>query len=217
MKRFLILACVLGAAACAQAPEEVGCPMINIPDETSKVFSGNGRANDFQIKLVGVDRYCYTEPTSNRRYAVVTPLFKVRRLRESSRSVFDVASYLKTSPAAPDYMGTYTANQTFSMPAGQTEVTLRGKPTSARIPMPPYGNFYLDTGLVLSAAEMNANKKMYDIDYKYITQKELEAAAAPQIKNVYLEVGADEEIIYSETENKPVVVKKNRPKNNCQN
>ena len=217
MKRFLILAYMLALSACAQAPEEVGCPTINIPDETSKVFSGNGRTNDFQIKLVGVDRYCYTEPTSNRRYAVVTPLFKVRRLRESSRSVFDVVSYLRTSPAAPDYMGTYTANQTFSMPAGQTEATLRGKATSARIPMPPYGDFYLDTGLVLSAADVKANKKMYDIDYKFVTQKELDEAAAPQIKNVYLEVGADEEVIYSETENKPLVVKKNRPKNNCQN
>lgn len=217
MKRFLILACVLGAAACAQAPENLDCPIINIPAETSKVFLGGGLSNDFQIKLIGADRYCYTEPTSNRRYSVVTPLFKMRRLRESSRSVVDVVSFVQTSPAAPDYMGTYTAHQTLSLPKGQTEITLRGKPTTVRIPMPPYGDFYLDAGLVLSTADVNTNKQMYDIDYKYISQKELDKAAASQIKNMYLEVGSDEEVIYSETENKPMVVKKNRPKNNCQN
>ena len=58
---------------------------------------------------------------------------------------------------------------------------------------------------------------MFDIDYRYLSAEEIAAQSEEKIKKVYLEVAADEEVIYSEIDKEPLVVKKNRPKNDCQN
>ena len=49
------------------------------------------------------------------------------------------------------------------------------------------------------------------------TDKEIAEQNNPTLNNVYLEVDTDEEVIYSDIEEKPIVVKKNRSSNNCQN
>ena len=58
---------------------------------------------------------------------------------------------------------------------------------------------------------------MFDIDYRYLTQEEINNQNEIMINRVNLEVLPDEEVIYSESMQKPIVVKKNRPKNDCRN
>ena len=58
---------------------------------------------------------------------------------------------------------------------------------------------------------------MFDIDYRYLTEDEIKSQNETVIDRVNLEILPDEEIIYSEELQKPIVVKKNRKQNSCQN
>lgn len=217
MKRIVILLLLLILAACAQTSQpDDGCPEINIPRETARIYQNNGEIDQFQINLVGYEGYCYTEPSNNRRYAVLTPLFKVRRLEDSPTSSLDVDFYIKTSINAEDYLGTRKFSQTLNIPQGVKEKTIKGRVTKTRLATPPYNGFSLDLGIALSDEAKTKTKKMFDIDYRYLSAEEIAAQNETAVEKVYLEVNPDEEVIYSDFEQTPLIVKKNRPKTNCQ-
>jgi hypothetical protein len=58
---------------------------------------------------------------------------------------------------------------------------------------------------------------MFDIDYRYFTEEDIKNQYESQIDKVNLEISSDEEVIYSEELQKPIVVKKNRSRTNCRN
>ena len=218
MKRFTAFLLLPFLVSCSQGsrPDD-GCPEISIPRETARVYQNNGKFDEFQINLVGYEGYCYTEPSNNRRYALITPLFKVRRLEDSPTSSLDVDFYIKTSVNEEDYLGTRKFSQTLSIPRSVKEQTVKGRPTVTRLSRPPYEGFSVELGMALSDEAKNKTKGMFDIDYRYLSAEEIAAQNEEEIKKVYLEVAADEEVIYSEIDKEPLVVKKNRPKNDCQN
>ena len=69
----------------------------------------------------------------------------------------------------------------------------------------------------LSPADLAKAQKMLDIDYRYLSAEELSGLNQATPSTVYIEVSPDEEIIYSDIDNAPQVVKKDRPKGNCCN
>lgn len=212
---FLILPVLL--ASCSSSKKEEVCPEIFIPRETARYYQNNGRFDEFQVNFVGAESYCYTEPANNRRYAVITPIFKVRRLEDSPITRLDVDFYVKTSVNSEDYLGTRTFSQSLSIPQSVKEVTLKGRQTLTRIANQPYDGFSISAGMVLSDNAKAKAKGMFDINYRYLSAEDIAAAEESEIDTVYLEIGGDEEVVYSDYEKKPVVVKKKRNKNGCQN
>ena len=89
MKHFILFTLILLAAGCSSSTGDEPCPEIFIPRETARLYQNNGRFDEFQINLVGTEGYCYTEPSNNRRYAVITPVFRVRRLEDSLTTSID--------------------------------------------------------------------------------------------------------------------------------
>ena len=218
MKKILLCLCAVCISACSSAVDEKNsCPPINIPRETMRLYQNNGRFDEFQVNLVGFESYCYTHPSNNRRYARITPLFKVRRLEDSATTSLDIEFFVKTSINAEDYLGIRNFNQTLNIPRSSREEIIKGRPTVTRIDNQPYQNFSISLGILMNKAEQAKAHKMFDIDYRYLSAEELAAQNDPEVETIYMEIAPDEEIIYSETDKHPIVVKKDRPKNPCQN
>ena len=218
MKRVLICLFTIIIAACGTAPQEARqCPLISVPKEMSRIYQTFGHADKFQITLSGYESYCYTEQANNRRYAVITPIFKVRRLEPDTTTSLDVNFYVKTSVNAEDYLGIRHFSQKLDIPLNAKEVTIVGRQTKTRIANPPYDGFTISLGLVLSPEDLAKAQKMLDIDYRYLSAEELSGLNQATPSTVYIEVSPDEEIIYSDIDNAPQVVKKDRPKGNCCN
>ncbi len=193
------------------------CPPIYIPRENTRIYKNNGSIDDFQINVIGFDAYCYTEAANNRRYAIISPIFKIRRLEESNTTSMDIDFYVKTSVNKKDYVGINRFSQVLNIPNNSREVIVKGKETKTRIIMPPYDNFSIDLGIVLSGDNSYKAKSMFDIDYKYLSSEEIKSQNNNKVENVYIEIEDDEEVIYSEISGQPKVVKKKRSQMGCQN
>lgn len=216
MKRFFSFFSLLMLLSCSSFNgDDYSCPSIFIPRETSRIYKNSGSFDSFQVNVVGFNAYCYTETANNRRYAVISPVFKVRRLESSQTTNLDIDFYIKTSINDKDYIGKNIFNQVLNIPVDAKENVVVGKETRTRIMNQPYQNFHLDIGMVLEGDALDKSKRMFDIDYKYLSTEEINDDK--EIKNVYLEVETDEEVIYSDIDSKPKVVKKNYTQNNCQN
>ncbi len=218
MKQIFFVALVLLLTACHSQPSPGDtCPPISIKRESARTYQNNGFADTFQINLIGFESNCYVEPSTKRHYASIAPIFKVRRLENSDTTALDVNFFIKSSINAEDYLGIREYNQVLTIPADAKEHIIKGRTTETRLSNPPYnGDFTLEVGLFLQGASKDKAKGMFDIDYRYLTEEEIAAQNLPAIENVYLEVGADEEVIYSEIDKRPQVVKKNRPQNDCE-
>ena len=215
MKRYIVFALIFFVSACSTVQfKHYSCPEIIIPRETTRAYQTD--INDkFQINLVGHETHCYLEDADNRYYALITPVFKLRRLEYSKTTNVDADYYIKTSINDKDYLGKRVFKQTLNIPENVKELILKGAPARTRISKPPYNNFKIYMGMDLQGAKKEKSEKMFDIDYRYLTEEDIKNQN--EIDKVNIEILPDEEVIYSEELQKPIVVKKNRQKNNCQN
>ena len=217
MKKITIFASLFALLACSsQQFANYTCPQIIIPRATTRSYQGD-LVDKFQINIVGQESYCYKEEADNRYYAVIAPIFKIRRLEHSTTTNLDVSYYIKTSLNDKDYIGKRVFRQTLTIPQNVKELNVKGDSTINRISVPPYNDFKIYMGIELDKTDMEKSNKMFDIDYRYLTQEEINNQNEIMINRVNLEVLPDEEVIYSESMQKPIVVKKNRPKNDCRN
>lgn len=216
MKKIFLSLVALSLAACSSRQAQPDCPIIDILRENTRIYQSDNISDKFQINLSGYDAYCYTNVHNKRRYAVIAPVFKIRRLENSPISSLDVDFYVKTKGHSQDYLGEQVYNQQLHIDNTAREQTVKGKEISIRIAPQPYDGFRLELGLKGSSEQQKKAKKMFDIDYRYFTQEELDAQNDKAIENVYLEVFSDEKVIYSDQDKKPEVVKKNS-KTKCGN
>ena len=217
MKRFFIFFILLISACSSRSLPESDCPLINIPRETARLYQNDRLSDKFQVNITGYEAYCYTNGSDKRRYALIEPLFKVRRLEESTVNTLDASFYVKTSGAREDFIGFQSYEQQLSIAPNVKEQTIKGRQATIRIPAPPYEDFSINLGFAMSPNQGSRAKKMFDIDYKYLNEEEVAAQSEQSIEKVYLEVLSDEEVVYSESSGKPSVVKKNRNKGKCGN
>ena len=215
MKKILAFILFFTVSACSSPKfEQYACPQIIIPRETARAYYSE--INDkFQINLVGYENHCYKEEADNRYYMAITPIFQLRRLEYSSTTNIDTEYYIKTSINDKDYIGKRVFTQSLNIPIDVKEIKLKGKTTINRISNPPYNNFKIYLGMDLEGAKKEKSNKMFDI--RYLTEEDIKNQYESKIENVSLEILPDEEVVYSEEMQKPIVVKKNSLKNNCQN
>ncbi len=212
MKRITACFLLMLLAACSTSTTPEGCPVITTPRENTRQYINNGSYDAFQITLSGNENYCYTDSSNNQRYAVITPIFKIRRLEDSPDNSVDVAFYVKTFGKG-NYINERIFHQSLRISDGKIEQTVTGKTIKVRVASPPYDDFSLEMGLKLSDYAGAKAKSMFDIDYKYLSEQDLAAMAEPEEKT--LEIAPDETVVYCPTKNQPVVVKKNNKSNPC--
>lgn len=201
---------VMLLSACSISDSQEYCPIIKTSRENIHQFITNINYDAFQITLSGYENYCLKE-SNNQHYTVITPIFKLRRLESSSDTAVDTKFYIKY-PDIGNYTGERVYSQTLNIKPQEIETTIKGKSVKLRIPSPPYNNFPLEIGLSLSQYAKAKAKSMYDINYKYISDEEIEQFNNT-IEEKVLSVLPDEKIIYCDKTQQPIVVKKNT--NSC--
>ncbi len=189
------------------------CPSVNIPRDVTRQYISAANFDAFQITLSGKESYCYTDEISSQRYAVITPIFRVRRLEDSPDSVINTSVYIKPI-GEKKYLDKQVKAQTLRIPVDQKEQTIKGNPIKLRIPQPPYDDFSIEMGLNLSDYAYSKSKSMFDIDYKYLSDEDLNAHEE-KINMEFLEIGPDERVVFCKQEGRPVVVKKGSDYKNC--
>ena len=199
-------------ASCSSSVEPDRCPVITTPREATRQYISNANYDAFQINLAGNENYCYTDSADGQRYAVITPIFQVRRLEDSPDSAVDISFYIKTLGGG-EYIGKRVYFQSLRIPVGVKEQTVKGKVVKVRVKRPPYDNFSLEMGLNLSDYAGAKSKSMFDINYKYFSDEDLDKMYEPDEE--LLEIGPDETVVYCPSRQKPVVVKKNQTSNPC--
>lgn len=212
MKRITACFLLMLLTSCSTSTTPEGCPIITTPRENTRQYINNGSYDAFQITLSGNENYCYTDSSTNQRYAVITPIFKIRRLEDSPDNSVDIVFYVKTSGKG-NYINERIFHQSLHIPDGKIEQTINGKTIKVRVALPPYDDFSLEMGLKLSDYASAKAKSMFDIDYKYLSEQDLADMAEPEEKT--LEIAPDETVVYCPAKNQPVVVKKNNKSNPC--
>lgn len=193
-------------ASCSTSVVPDGCPVIATPREATRQYISNANYDAFQINLVGNENYCYTDSSTNQRYAVITPIFQLRRLEDSSDRRVDTSFYVKTLGKG-EYIGKQVHHQSLQIPLGVKEQTIKGNPVKLRVAQPPYDDFSLELGLNLSDYALSKSKGMFDINYKYFSDEDLANMEEPEEK--LLEINPDEKVVYCPSRKQPIVVKKN--------
>ncbi len=137
MRKIFLLIVPLFLTSCSwfwHTPENVICPYISIPQDKAYMTQTVNYLDNFQIELIGYEGYCYNEDGLSRRYAVITPVFSVTRLRSSDETDVDFAFYTETIQGPPGFVGkrTYTAGT--GIKTDEQSKEFRGKPVKVKIP-----------------------------------------------------------------------------------
>lgn len=213
MKKSIFCWAICVLSACSSDVKVQNCPEVNIPREAARQYISAANYDAFQVILSGKESYCYTDETSKQRYSVITPIFRVRRMEDSSVSVVNTSFYIKPIGEG-NFLGKQVKSQMLKIPVEQKEQIVKGNSIKMRIPQPPYDNFSIELGLNLSGYADAKAKSMFDIYYKYLSSEELNAQEE-KINTEFLEIGPDERIVFCEQNGKPVVVKKGSNHKNC--
>ena len=144
---------------------DYNCINISIPRDTAYVTQKVNYKNDFQIEVVGYSAYCYLDTRINRRKAVITPQFMVKRLRgDLDETDVDFEYYTETIKGPPQYLGRKQYFGRVTIPLNKNEVRFSGRTTELKVPNTGYDNFVIDLGLELTPEERKYNNRTFDIN-----------------------------------------------------
>ena len=163
MKKLLLLTILFLAAACASSrrAEDFRCPNVKIPGDKSYLTQIVNYVDNFRIELTGYEGYCYVEDGLSRRYAVITPRFKVTRLRDNDETALDFRYFTEIVQGPPAFVGKKTYFASGRIDAGEKEAFFSGRPVKVKIPLDD-DEIEVVLGLDVSAAEHMYNQRTFD-------------------------------------------------------
>ena len=169
LKYFHLLLTLL-LISCANKPMDTvnvdyNCINVSIPRDSAYVTQKVNFKNDFQIEVVGYSAYCYFDTRVNRRKAVITPQFVVKRLRgDLDETDVDFEYYTNTIKGPPEYLGCKQYFGRITIPLDKKEVGFSGSALELKIPNQDYDDFEVNLGLVLTPEEQKYNSRTFDIN-----------------------------------------------------
>lgn len=181
MKKYLSILLLLFLCSCTYSFEQdnlecnkQNCAKIYIPTSNSYLIQIVNYSANFRVELIGYESYCYSYLPADMRFAVITPYFRVTRLRPSKDTEVDFSFYTQTKKGPPEFLGkrSYFA----SVDISGDSVDVKGKPVKVRVPLQSNG-FEVELGLALSKAEKDYNSYNPDIyfareeNYSQVSQK----------------------------------------------
>lgn len=174
LKQSLLLSASLLISSCtfwnAEPPQPIPgvCPQVVIPRDVAYVVQKVNYQDDFQIELKGYEGYCYFDKRVNRRKAVITPKFEVRRLhRHLDETDVDFSIFTQPEAGPPEYLGKKTYFERVTLPLSVREKTFEGKTIELKVPNDEYTDFTIYLGIDISPEERKYNDRTFDIKFKY--------------------------------------------------
>lgn len=168
-KIFTLLVLIL-VTACNQNYNRPMCPNAQIKRESAYLVQRSQVAEEFSIELIGYDGYCYYDDKIKHDKAVVTPIFRVKRLGPNSQTDVMFSYYTRTIKGPKEYLGTQTHFVKVLIPSDVNEVKYHGKQTELRIPAGMKYEYDIILGLSLSRNDYNYNQKTFDTNLDFISE-----------------------------------------------
>lgn len=179
--KIFVLGLVLLVAACSENTVNL-CPFITIPRDTAYVTQKVDYSDEFQVELIGFDGYCEQELHNKRSIAVVTPIFRVQRLRDSDETAVDVSFFTQAVKGPPKFLGKRSYSASTQIKRDEREKEFRGKSVKIRIPDDDSENFEILMGMDVSSQEFKYNQRTFDIKYQYEEGQSAEEVFSAQNK-----------------------------------
>lgn len=163
MKKYVLIIALLLLASCAAPLNEADfrCPNILIPGDKAYLTQIVNYADNFRIELTGYEGYCYVEDGLSRRYAVITPKFRVARLRDNDETQVDFQYFTEILQGPPEFVGKKTYFASGKVEVGAAQAVFSGRPVKVKIPL-DNDEIEIILGLDVSAAEHMYNQRTFD-------------------------------------------------------
>ncbi len=167
LKYLSVIALMLLSSCSSKNAEDYdyNCIKVTLPRSSAYVTQKVNYKNDFQIETVGYSAYCYFDKRVNRRKAVITPQFKVKRLRgDLDETDVDFEYYTETIKGPPEYLGRKQYFAHITIPLDKKEIIFSGRTLELKIPNSDYEDFSVNLGLELTPEERKYNNKTFEIN-----------------------------------------------------
>lgn len=177
MKKHLLLATILLSACQQQAlfapsePYRDTCPQVQIMRNESYLTQYSNYKETFQISISGFEGFCYHEDYLDNYRAVITPIFKIKRLRPSDETDVRFSYYTETVKGPPEYLGKKTQFVNAYIGVNERETYFKAPETKVFVPSEMIGDYDINLGLWISPSEKKYNQKTFDINYRYIEEE----------------------------------------------
>lgn len=143
------------------------CPNVQITRDNSYLTQFVNYKEAFQISINGYEGYCYYDKVLERHRAVISPIFKIKRLRPSDETDVRFSYYTETIKGPPEYIGKKTYHITSQIPTDTIETEYKAAQTSVFIPAEMLYDYDINLGLWISLEEAKYNHRTFDINYRY--------------------------------------------------
>lgn len=144
------------------------CPNVIIPRDISYVIQKVNYMDDFQIELTGFEGYCYFDEKVKRRNAMITPNFKVRRLRKNlDETDVDFTFFTETVVGPPEFLGKKSYEQSVVIARDELEKDFSGKQVKVKVPSREDIYFEIYLGIDLTDQERKYNDRIFDIKFRF--------------------------------------------------
>lgn len=168
--KVLVLFFIFLLSSCRHGESEGLCPRVVINREDSYLTQIVNYREEFQISIIGFDGYCYFDTRVNRTKAVIEPIFKIKRLRQSDESDVHFAYFTETVKGPPAYLGKKTYYLNVTIPENELETEYKAKAVEVKIPEDMKYEFDINLGLVMTKEEQKYNERTFDINYRYVNE-----------------------------------------------
>lgn len=178
LRKILFMGLIFLTVSCESNTIQM-CPFITIPRETAYVTQKVNYSDEFQVEMIGFEGYCEQVYKDKRHLAVVTPIFRVQRLRDSDETAVDVGFYAQAVKGPPQFLGRKSYSASTNIERNVMQKRFNGQPIKIRIPNDNAENFEILMGMDISEPEYNYNQRTFDIKYQYDYGDEEEVVPAP--------------------------------------
>lgn len=163
MKRYVWLTALLMIASCTASyqAEDFRCPNVKIPGGEAYLTQIVNYRDNFRVELTGYEGYCYVVEGTSRRYAVITPQFRLTRLQDSADTAVDFSFYTNIEQGPPEFVGKRSYFARGKLDVDDKETTFSGRPVKVKIPV-DQDDIEILLGLDVSAEEAKYNQRTFD-------------------------------------------------------
>lgn len=163
MKKYILLTALLMIVSCTASyrAEDFRCPNIKIPGNEAYLTQIVNYRDNFRVELIGYEGYCYVVEGTSRRYAAITPQFRLTRLQKSSDTAVDFSFYTNIEQGPPEFVGKRSYFARGKLDIDDKETTFGGRPVKVKIPL-DQDDIEILLGLNVSAEEAKYNQRTFD-------------------------------------------------------
>ncbi|MDR1694724.1 MAG: hypothetical protein LBR70_06020 [Lactobacillaceae bacterium] len=171
LKKLTMTFLVILISACGswgeQSETQRICPSVLITRNDAYLVQKGLNHEEFNIELIGYEGYCYYDTRISHDKAVVTPIFKIKRLRPNDETDIMFSFYAETVKGPPEYLGKKTYFEKAEIPVDIIETEYRGQQAEVRIPPNMRYEFDINLGLNIAKKDKEYNKRTFDVPLGY--------------------------------------------------